>query len=51
AILILLLLDRFVFEGKISDWFFGQLKLRGQSQGIEAEDTSMFFEGRSLDDL
>jgi len=51
AILILLLLDRFVLEGKILEWFFGQLKLKGQSQGTEEEDTSMFFEGRSLDDI
>lgn len=46
--LVLILLDRFVLEGKILDWFFGQLKLKGQSQRTEEEDTSMFFEGRSL---
>ncbi|GAI98278.1 unnamed protein product, partial [marine sediment metagenome] len=51
AILLLFILDRFVLEGKISDWFSGKLKLKGQSQGTEEEDTSMFFEGRSLDDL
>ena len=48
AILILLLLDRFVLEGKILGWFFGQLKVQGQDQGTEQKVELIGFEGRSI---
>jgi len=51
TILILVLLDRFVFEGKIFAWVFGELKLQGQDQGTERKVESIGFEGRSIDEL
>jgi len=51
AILILILLDRFVFEGKIFAWVFGQLKPEDHSQVTEQKVPLIGFEGRSLDDI
>jgi len=49
AILILLLLDRFVLEGKILGWFFGQLKPQDHSEVTEQKVGLIGFEGRSLE--
>jgi len=50
AILILLLLDRFVFEGKILGWFFGSLNRDDHSEVTEQKVGLIGFEGRFLED-
>ncbi|MBA7612630.1 hypothetical protein ES703_19866 [subsurface metagenome] len=49
AVLILLLLDRFVFEGKILGWFFGESKPEDHSEVTEQKVGLIGFEGRSLE--
>ncbi len=51
TILILLLLDHFVLEGKILGWFFGQLKPEDHSEVTEQKVELIGFEGRSLSDI
>ncbi|MBA7529703.1 hypothetical protein ES705_21901 [subsurface metagenome] len=51
AILILLLLDHFVLEGKILGWLFGQLKPEDHSEVTEQKVDLIGFEGRSLNDI
>jgi hypothetical protein len=51
AILILLLLDHFVLEGKILGWFFGQSKPEDHSEVTEQKVELIGFEGRSLSDI
>ncbi|MBA7656399.1 hypothetical protein ES703_64323 [subsurface metagenome] len=51
AVLILLLVDHFVLEGKILGWFFGQSKPEDQSEVTEQKVELIGFEGRSLSDI
>ena len=49
AVLILLLVDHFVLEGKILGWFFGQSKPEDHSEVTEQKVGLIGFEGRSLE--
>ncbi len=50
AILILLLIDHFVLEGKILGWFFGPLNRDDHSEVTEQKVNLIGFEGRCLED-
>ncbi|MBA7659954.1 hypothetical protein ES703_67950 [subsurface metagenome] len=50
AILILLLIDHFVLEGKILGWFFGPLNREDHSEVTEQKVGLIGFEGRFLED-
>jgi len=51
TVLILLLVDHFILEGKILGWFFGQSKPEDHSEVTEQKVGLIGFEGRNLDDL
>jgi hypothetical protein len=51
TVVVLVLLDRFVLEGKILGWFFGQSKPEDHSEVTEQKVDLIGFEGRSLNDI